>query len=65
MRLRAYNLYNGSKIFETATTIWLYRNNPEHCAMTLTLVSLIPTELTLHAAGMPGIRPSPSPVTGC
>jgi len=49
-----HNLYNGSKIFETATTIWLYRNNPEALRDDFdTLVSLIPTpntELTLHAA---------------
>lgn len=49
-----HNLYNGSKIFETATTIWLYRNNPTALQDDFdTLVSLIPTpntELTLHAA---------------
>ncbi len=49
-----HNLYNGSKIFETATTIWLYRNNPDALRDDFdTLISLIPTpntELTLHAA---------------
>ena len=48
------NLYDGRKIYETATTIWLERNNPEALRDDFdTLVSLIPTpntELTLHAA---------------
>jgi len=61
MQLRDYTTHNGSKIFETATTIWLYRNNPEALRDDFdTLVSADShpnTELTLHAAGMPGIRP--------
>jgi hypothetical protein len=47
-------LHDGHKIYETATTIWLERNNPEALRDDFdTLVSLIPTpntELTLHAA---------------
>lgn len=49
-----HNLSAGRKIFETATTIWLYRNNPTALQDDFdSLVSLIPTpntELTLHAA---------------
>lgn len=49
-----HNLNNGSKIYETATVIWLYRNNPDALRDDFdTLVSLIPTpntEITLHAA---------------
>lgn len=48
------NLSNGSKIYETATVIWLYRNNPEALRDDFEmLVKLIPTpntELTLYAA---------------
>lgn len=48
------NLNNGSKIYETATVIWLYRNNPDALRDDFErLISLIPTpntELTLHAA---------------
>lgn len=49
-----HNLSNGSKIYETATVIWLYRNNPDALKDDFdTLISLIPTpntELTLYAA---------------
>ena len=45
------NLSDGSKIYETATVIWLYRNNPDALRDDFdTLISLIPTpntELTL------------------
>lgn len=48
------NLSEGRKIYETATTIWLYRNNPTTLQDDFeSLVSLITTpntELTLHAA---------------
>lgn len=49
-----HNLSNGRKLYETATVIWLYRNNPEALRDDFdTLVSLITTpntELTYHAA---------------
>lgn len=49
-----HNLSNGSKIYETATVIWLYRNNPTALKDDFdTLISLLPTpntELTLFAA---------------
>jgi len=57
------NLYNGRKIYETATTIWLYRNNPDALQSDFdTLVSLIPTpntERTLHAAEYPWYQSFP------
>lgn len=58
-----HNLNNGSKIYETATVIWLYRNNPDALRDDFdTLVSLIPTpntELTLHAAEYPWYQSFP------
>lgn len=52
-----YNLSGGRKIYETATTIWLYRNNPDALRDDFdSLTSLIPTpntELPLHASEYP------------